>query len=142
MAKKENHILHNIGQYFVAPLLIAYVSLNAFPSLDRTDVLVVSFLGSMLPDVDHINIWLEYKFKDFQSFVKFLMNTRRYRYSFLIFHNIIAILALLLLIPIVANRTLLGGIFLFSCLVHILQDFFDDKISIGRVTHWRYRRRT
>lgn len=142
MPKEESHVLHNVTQYVALPLVIVLFSGTVFPSLEIIDIIGVSFLGSMLPDVDHINIWLEYKFKDFRSFIKFLTKARRYRYSFLIFHNLGAMAAVFLLIPVVFTSNPLAGIFLISFLAHLLLDFFDDKMSIGRVTHWRYRRRT
>jgi hypothetical protein len=142
MPKEESHVLHNITQYFIVPILIYVFSVRAFPSLNKTDVFVVSFFASLFPDIDHINIWFEYKFKDFQSFVRFLTKARRYRYSFLVFHNVAAMAIIVLLIPITFRIQPLAGIFLFAFLVHLLLDFFDDKMSIGRVTHWRYRRIT
>lgn len=141
MVKDGNHSIHNII-HLVIPLIITYVSLSTWPSLDKLDVLVMAFFGGLLPDVDHINIWFEYKFKDFKSFLKFLSKARRYRYSFLIFHNMGTVTIILLLIPIISSIEPLGGIFLTAFLAHLLLDFFDDKISIGRVTHWRYRRKT
>ena len=134
--------MHHLTQYLILPFLITFFSLLIWPSLDIWDILVVVFFGSVLPDVDHINIWLEYKFKDFKSFIKFATKTRRYRYSFLIFHNVAAMLIILMLIPIVNLLEPLGSIFLIAFLFHLILDFFDDKLSIGRVTHWRYRRKT
>ncbi len=142
MPKEESHVLHIITQSFILPIIIAFLSLRVMPSLDEIDVLVVSFFGSLLPDIDHINIWFEYKFKDFKSFIKFVAKARRYRYSFLIFHNLAAMIVILLLIPLVRPKNPLASVFLVAFLLHLFLDFIDDKISIGRVTHWRYRRKT
>lgn len=142
MQKEESHVMHNITQYLILPVLIALVSILTWPSLDILDIFIMSFFGSVLPDVDHINIWFEYKFKDFKSFLKFLFKARRYRYSFLIFHNLAAMFFILMLIPIVNLMQPLGTVFLAAFLSHLVLDFFDDKVSIGRVTHWRYRKRT
>lgn len=142
MAKEESHVLHIITQVIILPLLIAFFILQIMPSLNDLDILALSVLGALVPDIDHINIWFEYKFKNFRSFVRFLTHARRYRYSFLIFHNVGAMIAIVLLIPIVGLVSTYGSIFLVSFLFHILLDFLDDKVSLGRVTHWRYRRRT
>jgi len=124
------------------PFAVSSIALMIYPNLDPYDVLAVALFGGLLPDVDHINIWFEYKFKDFKSFLRFATKARRYRYSFLIFHNLGVVIVITLLIPI-TNRIDPGGpIFLGAFLAHLVLDFFDDKISIGRVTHWRYRRRT
>jgi len=140
--KEEKHILHNLTQAVLLPLLITFFSLSIFPSLKIEDTLAVAVFGSLFPDIDHINIWFEYKFDSFKSFIKFLTKARRYRYSFLIFHNIAAMAVVILLIPLVSNIEPLGGIFLVAFLLHLLLDFIDDRISIGRVRHWRYRRKT
>jgi len=137
----SSHFLHNLT-HVLLPFAISSVFLLIDPSLDAIDVVLVALFGGLLPDVDHINIWLEYKFKDFKSFLRFVTKARRYRYSFLVFHNVSFMFFLVFLIPI-TNRIDPGGpIFLGSFLAHLLLDFFDDKITIGRVTHWRYRRRT
>jgi hypothetical protein len=142
MPRKESHVLHNITQYLIFPLLIIYFSLYLFPGQDVWDVVAVTFFGSMFPDTDHINIWFEYKFKNFRAFIRFVTSARRYRYSFLIFHNIAGIIVAFILIPILGAIEILAGIFMASFFIHLILDFFDDKISIKRVTHWRYRRRT
>jgi hypothetical protein len=142
MAKEESHILHNLTQYFIAPIFITFFTIHFLPSLNKTDVFIVSYFASLFPDIDHINIWFEYKFKDFKSFVRFVTGARRYRYSFLMFHNLGAMAITFLLIPIVFQISPLSGVFLTAFLAHLLLDYFDDRVSIGRVTHWRYRRIT
>jgi hypothetical protein len=110
--------------------------------LDFSDVLIVALFGGLVPDIDHINIWFEYKFVNFRSFVRFVTKARRYRYSFLVFHNLGFMFAITLLIPVLHIFSPIGAVFLTAFLGHLLLDFIDDKISIGRVTHWRYRRKT
>jgi hypothetical protein len=142
MKNEENHILHVLTQSVILPFLIAFFAMKLMPSANQSDIIAVSILGSLIPDIDHINIWLEYKFVDFRSFIRFLTKARRYRYSFLIFHNLGAMAVILLLIPIIGLKEPLAGLFLFAFLIHLVLDFVDDKISIRRVTHWRYRRKT
>ncbi len=134
--------LHNLT-HLVLPFAVSSIALLINPSFDPYDVLAVALFGGLVPDIDHINIWLEYNFKDFWSFARFVTrSSRRYRYSFLIFHNLGAVFVIVLLIPFVYRISPLGVVFLAAFLAHLLLDFIDDKISIGRVTHWRYRRRT
>lgn len=142
MPKKESHVLHNLTQYLIAPIVLMFVALEIYPSLDPWEVLAVTAFASMFPDVDHINIWLEYKFKNFEAFVKFVTQARRYRYSFLVFHNLVFIVVLLVILPFSAIKNPFAGIFVGSFIAHLLLDLVDDWLSIGRVTHWRYRRRT
>ena len=142
MAKKESHMLHNLTQYAITPVVLMVVAMSIYPNLNQWDILAVTIFGSMFPDIDHINIWLEYKFKDFEAFVKFLTQARRYRYSFLMFHNVVFIIVLLIILPFSAMTEPFAGIFVGSVIVHLLLDLVDDWLSIGRLTHWRYRRRT
>ena len=137
----DTHILHNIA-HFVLPLVTTPITLLFYPYLDSLDVLIVALFGGLVPDIDHVNIWFEYKFVNFRSFVKFVTKARRYRYSFLVFHNLGSVIAIVLLIPILNVFSPLGAVFLTAFLGHLLLDFIDDKISIGRVTHWRYRKKT
>jgi len=137
----SGHILHNI-QHLALPFVISSMFIFIKPNLDLYDSITVALFGGLVPDVDHINIWLEYKFTSFRSFLKFVTKARRHRFSFLIFHNLGFMTALLLLIPLIDIVSPLGAIFLVAFLGHLCLDFFDDKLSIGRVTHWRYRRKT
>ena len=137
----SSNFLHNLT-HLVLPFAVSSIALLINPSFDPYDVLAVALFGGLVPDIDHINIWLEYDFKDFWSFVRFVTKARRYRYSFLIFHNLGAAFVIVLLSPLVYRISPLGAVFLAASLAHLLLDFLDDKISIGRVTHWRYRRRT
>lgn len=140
-AVESSHFLHNLT-HIILPFAISSIFLLINPSLDPYNVLTLALFGGLLPDVDHINIWFEYKFKNFKSFLRFLTKARRYRYSFLVFHNLGAVIVIILLIPIIDRIDPLGTVFLVAFLAHLLLDFFDDKLSIGRVVHWRYRRRT
>jgi hypothetical protein len=141
MKAQGGHLLHNITHTLLS-LAVSFIFLIMHPSLDPYDVILISLFGGFLPDIDHINIWLEYKFKNFRSFLKFVTKARRFRYSFLIFHNLGTVIVVLLLITIINIISLFGTLFLLAFLAHLLLDFFNDKFSIGRVTHWRYRRRT
>ena len=138
---RSSYVLHNLT-HITLPFAISSIFLLIDSSLNPYDVLVISLLGGFAPDIDHINIWLEYKFKSFRSFLRFVTTVRSYRYSFLIFHNLGTVIAIALLIPIMSTISSLAAVFLTAFLAHLILDFFTDKISIGRVTHWRYRRRT
>ncbi len=138
---RSSYILHNLT-HITLPFAISSIFLLIDSSLDAYDVLVIALLGGFSPDIDHINIWLEYKFKNFRSFLRFVTTVRSYRYSFLIFHNLGTLIAIGLLIPIMSTISSLAAVFLTAFLAHLILDFFTDKMSIGRVTHWRYRRRT
>lgn len=138
---RSSYVLHNLT-HIILPFAISSIFLLIDTTLDAYDILIIAILGGFSPDIDHINIWLEYKFESFRSFLRFVTTVRSYRYSFLIFHNLGTVIAIALLIPIIGNLSLLAAVFLTAFLAHLMLDFFTDKMSIGRVTHWRYRRRT
>ena len=138
---RSSYVLHNLT-HIILPFAISSIFLLIDTTLDAYDVLIIAILGGFSPDIDHINIWLEYKFESFRSFLRFVTTVRSYRYSFLIFHNLGTLIDIARLIPIIGNLSLLAAVFLTAFLAHLMLDFFTDKISIGRVTHWRYRRRT
>jgi uncharacterized protein involved in cysteine biosynthesis len=138
---RSTYVLHNMA-HVALPFSISTLFLLIDPLLDSFQVLVAAIAGGFLPDIDHINMWFEYKFKNFRSFLKFATTVRTYRYSFLVFHNLASLIALILLIPLVNTVSTIAAVFLTTFLAHLCLDFFTDKICLGRVTHWRYRRRT
>jgi len=133
--------MHNLT-HLTLPFALSFAFFLSAPKLDTHDVLTAAILGGYLPDIDHINIWFEYKFKNFRSFLRFLSKAPRFRMSFLLFHNAGFMLFLLVLIPIFLRIFPIGSVFLTAFLGHLSLDFLDDKLTIGRVTHWRYRHKT
>jgi hypothetical protein len=141
MRRDGGHWMHNLT-HLTLPIAIASVFFITNPRLDRNDALVAAIFGGYIPDIDHINIWFEYKFKSFRSFLRFLSRAPRFRMSFLLFHNVAFMLFVMILIPIFLRIFPIGAVFLTAFLGHITLDFLDDKVTIGRVTHWRYRHKT
>jgi hypothetical protein len=134
-------ILHDLS-HIVIPFIVSGVALAYNESLKPLHVFLVSLAGTLLPDIDHLNIWKEYKFKSFTRFFKFCVTSDRLRLSFLVFHNFWTIVILIALIPIASVANAMAGVFLLSFLCHLFLDFFDDKITIGRSTQWLWRRKT
>lgn len=135
------YILHNMA-HLALPFSVSTLFMIIYPALDSFQVIIAALIGGFLPDIDHINMWFEYRFKNFRGFVKFATTVRTYRYSFLIFHNMASVLIILLLIPLVNSISTIATVALSAFFAHLCLDIFTDKIALGRVTHWKYRRRT
>jgi len=134
-------ILHDLS-HIIIPFIVSGIALAYNENLKPLHLFFASLSGALLPDIDHLNIWREYKFKNLLRFIRFCVTSDRYRLSFLVFHNFWIIVILIALIPIASMVNTLAGIFLLSFLCHLFLDFFDDKITIGRSTQWLWRRRT
>ena len=134
-------MLHDLSHILI-PFIVSWTVLFFNRGLEPVKVGLAAFAGALLPDIDHLNIWREYKFKNFVKFLKFCITADRYRRSFLIFHNFATIVVLIVLIPFVSTINFFASIFLLSFLCHLFLDFFDDKITIGRAVQWRSRRKT
>jgi hypothetical protein len=141
MRRDMGHRMHNLT-HLTLPFIISTIFLITTPGLHGQDAIVAGLLGGYIPDIDHINIWFEYKFKSFRSFLRYLSKAQRFRMSFLLFHNVGFMLFVAILIPMFIRLYPLWAIFLTAFLGHLSLDFLDDKITIGRVTHWRYRHKT
>lgn len=134
-------MLHDLSHILI-PFIVSSIVLLYNKNLKPLHVVLVAIAGALSPDIDHLNIWKEYKFKSFRSFLKFCVKTDRYRRSFLIFHNFWAIAVLIVLMPLISMVNLLAGVFFLTFLCHLFLDFFDDKITVGRSTQWIWRRKT
>jgi hypothetical protein len=141
MRREGSHALHGLA-HFALPLAIASIFSVTIPGFELSSAVKVAYVGGLLPDIDHINIWFEYKFKNFRSFLRFVSKARRFRMSFLVFHNVAFMMALTVLIPVFLRIDPVIAVFFAAFLGHLCLDFTDDKYTIGRVTHWRYRNKT
>ena len=132
--------LHNLSHallpFFIA-IFIAKLSRNIDPLL----LVLSAFLGAFSPDIDHLKIFFDYKFKNFFHFFIYSLNTDRYRKSVLIFHNLLFFLAVLIALPLFFAFNLYLGIYFLSFLSHLVLDFLYDFLAIKKIIHWKITRR-
>jgi hypothetical protein len=132
--------LHNLS-HVVLPLLILHSIIMADPHLDITLSYFAVFIGAFLPDIDHLKIWLDYRFKSFWHFFVYSVITDRYRKTVLIFHNIPAVLIIAVIIPLGFIFNLYFGIFVLSFFSHLVLDLLFDWYATKKMSHWKIRRR-
>jgi hypothetical protein len=135
---KKGVVLHNFS-HFLLPFLIFLVIIRITPKINQILVFIVVWAGSLLPDLDHINIWRKTYYRNLKEFLRYCLSSDRYRRSFLVFHNVLAILILLTAIPIASILNIFIGIFLLAILSHLVLDFFTDGLLIKTHGHWKFR---
>ncbi|MEM0476772.1 MAG: hypothetical protein QW367_04070 [Candidatus Aenigmatarchaeota archaeon] len=98
---------------------------------------IAIFIGAFLPDIDHF-IYLKYiKFTSLKEFLIFNIKSDRERRGFLIFHNVYFIIILLILVPIIMFFNLFLSLLFLAFLIHLIFDFFEDRIILNTSIHWR-----
>jgi hypothetical protein len=132
--------LHNLS-HILLPFLILVLILTLSPDLNAFRLYLVILAGALSPDLDHLKVFQEYKFKSFWHFFIYSIESDRYRKTLLIFHNVPAILILSLLLPICFWLNIWLGIFFLSFFSHLILDLLYDFYSFKKFTHWKIRRR-
>ena len=133
----EDWKLHAI-LHIVIPIIIFVLSFLYIQELSLLERFLAVFLGALIPDIDHL-IYLKYiKFRSFREFLLFNIKSDRYRRGFLLFHNIPFMTILSISIPIVMFFDLFSALFLLSFFIHLIYDFFEDRILIRTTSHWKF----
>lgn len=133
----EDWKLHTI-LHIVIPIIIFVLSFLYIQELSLIERFFAVILGALIPDIDHF-IYLKYiKFKKIREFLLFNIKSDRYRRGFLLFHNVFFMVFLSILIPIVMFFDLFFALFLLSFFVHLIFDFFEDRILIRTTSHWKF----
>lgn len=132
--------LHNLS-HAILPLLILYSILRIDPLLDVKLSYLAVLIGAFLPDVDHLKILWDYKFKGFWHFFIYSITTDRYRKSVLVFHNIPTVLIIIALLPLAFLSNWYVGVFILSFFSHLVLDLLFDWHATKGVSHWKIRRR-
>lgn len=133
-------MVHNTS-HFVLPVVIFLILITFIGDIEPSTVFIIVMTGALAPDLDHLQVWREYKFKSFWSFIKFHLSAKRYRYSFLVFHNFLALLSVAILMIVVGRINRYVDIFFVSFFSHLLLDFFYDASTMKRFSHWKFGRR-
>lgn len=132
--------LHNLS-HALLPFFIAIFIAKLSKNLDPLFLVLAAFSGAFSPDIDHLKIFFDYKFKSFAHFFVYSLNTDRYRKSILIFHNLPFLIILLIVLPLFFVFNIYLGIYFLSFLSHLILDFAYDFLSIKKTMHWKITRR-
>ncbi|MEM4773157.1 MAG: hypothetical protein QXO40_01385 [Candidatus Aenigmatarchaeota archaeon] len=132
----ESWKLHTV-LHFIIPTILFILSFLYIQELSLIERIVAIFIGAFLPDIDHF-IYLKYiKFTSLKEFLIFNIRSDRERRGFLIFHNIYFITILLILVPIIMFLNLFLSLLFLAFLIHLIFDFFEDRILLHTSIHWR-----
>ncbi|MEM5882151.1 MAG: hypothetical protein QXS69_01650, partial [Candidatus Aenigmatarchaeota archaeon] len=130
-------VLHSI-LHFLIPVILIVLSLIYVEDISIIERIVVIFAGAFIPDIDHF-IYLKYiRFTSIKDFLRFNIKSDRYRRGFLLFHNIPTIAILLITVPLLMFYNTLISLFLLAFLIHLIFDFFEDRIIIRVSKHWKF----
>ncbi len=132
--------LHNLS-HFLLPFLLFLMFSSISEELNKEILAILVFVGAFLPDIDHFKIFADYRFRNLSHFISYCLTTDRYRKTLLLFHNIPVILALTFSLPFFFLFNIYDGIFILSFLSHLILDLSFDLYSIGKISHWKIRRR-
>lgn len=132
----EHWKLHAV-LHFIIPVILFVLSLLYIQELSLMERFIAIFIGAFLPDIDHF-IYLKYiKFTSLKEFLIFNIKSDRERRGFLIFHNVYFIIILLILVPIIMFFNLFLSLLFLAFLIHLIFDFFEDRIILNTSIHWR-----
>lgn len=131
--------LHNFSHVLLPLLLLSIVLVNK--EIDLLKAYCAILIGAFFPDLDHLKIFLDYRFKSFWHFFLYSLKTNRYRKSFLLFHNFPAILILSILLPFSFALNFYLGIYFLAFFSHLSLDLFYDLFSLQKFSHWKMRKR-
>ena len=131
-------IIHNSMQLTI-PLWLIPLLWHFFPRADLMLLSVAAVLGTLSPDIDHLNMWGKIKHKGFWDFARKCVQADRYRKAFLPFHHHIAIYIIGVLTVVFFFVDFIVMTFLLAFLVHLLFDYIADLFMIKQHTHWRMR---
>jgi len=134
---EEKRYLDTLIHSLVAiSLCIAFSFL--FPSFEKNTIIITVFLGSFLPDLDHLLLYKKRRFYNFKAFLKWILHSSRYRVGFELFHNFPSIITLLILLPFVCIKNKLMFMFFVAFLFHLLVDLMIDRIVLRSFRFWRF----
>jgi hypothetical protein len=109
-----------------------------FSNLKKETLILTTFLGSFLPDLDHLLLYKRSKFYNFKAFLRWIVHSSRYRIAFELFHNLPSIATILFLLPFLFVKNKLVFIFFLAFLLHLISDFIIDKIVLKNTRFWRF----
>ena len=109
-----------------------------FPFYKKEAIVFFVFLGSFLPDIDHLLLYKRHKFYSFKAFLRWILHSSRYRIGFELFHNFPSIVTIMILLPFIYLRNKIMFVFFVAFLFHLIIDLIIDKIVLRSVRFWRF----
>jgi uncharacterized membrane protein YjjP (DUF1212 family) len=133
---EEKRYLDTLIHSLVAiSLCIAFSFLFNFK---KETIIITVFLGSFLPDLDHLLLYKKRRFYSFRAFLKWILHSSRYRIAFELFHNFPSIITILILLPFIYIKNKLMFMFFVAFLFHLLVDLMIDRIVLRSFRFWRF----
>jgi hypothetical protein len=133
----EKRYLDTVIHVFIAILLSILFS-SFFANIKKEIIITVTFLGSFLPDLDHLLLYKKSRFYNFKTFLRWIVHSSRYRKYFELFHNFPSMITILILLPFIYVKNKLMFMLFTAFLFHLLTDLIIDKIVLRNVKHWRF----
>jgi len=109
-----------------------------FPFYKKETIILFVFLGSFLPDIDHLLLYKRHRFYSFKAFLRWILHSSRYRIGFELFHNFPSIVTIMILLPFIYLRNKIMFVFFVAFLFHLIIDLIIDKIVLRSVRFWRF----
>ncbi|MCS7093888.1 MAG: metal-dependent hydrolase [Candidatus Aenigmarchaeota archaeon] len=132
----EKRYLDTVIHSFISIVLcIIFTKLLNVP-LEK--VLILVFVGSFIPDIDHLLLYKKSKFRSFKNFIRWIIKSDRYRVGFELFHNLPVILLIILFLPYLYLKTKFSFIFFTAFLLHLITDLVLDRIVVKNIRWWRF----
>jgi len=134
---EEKRYLDTFIHTIVAISLVLIFS-HLFPFYKKETIILTTFLGTFLPDIDHILLYRRSRFYNFKAFLRWIVYSSRYRMGFELFHNFPSVVTILLLLPFTYLRNKLMFMFFVAFLFHLLVDLTIDRIVLKNIRFWRF----
>jgi len=125
-------LIHTLTATFLCVFLSYFLKVYSF------QIYILIFLGSFLPDIDHLFLYKKKKFGNFKNFLRWIVKSNRYRVGFELFHNAPVIIIILLSLPYVYSKSKLAFAFFAAFIFHLIVDLILDKIIVGKIKWWRF----
>lgn len=123
--------------HLTVAFLLFIVSSFLLP-ISKELIFFLSLLGSFIPDIDHLLLYKKERFSNFRAFIKWIIQSDRYRKGFELFHNAPTILVIFLSLPYIYVKNKAAFLFFIAFLFHLLTDLILDKVIVGKTKWWRF----
>ena len=134
---EEKRYLDTLIHSLIA-IFLSVVLFFSFPFYKKETIIFFIFLGSFLPDIDHLLLYKRHKFYSFKAFLRWILHSSRYRIGFELFHNFPSIITILILLPFIYLRNKIIFAFFVAFLFHLVIDLIIDKIVLRNTRFWRF----
>jgi len=134
---EEKRYLDTVAHSTVA--IIAIIALHIlFPAYEITNLIILVFVGTFFPDLDHLLLYKQLKFRKFKEFLNWIIHSNRYRVGIELFHNFPVLIFTLVSLPFIYLKSLTMFIFFLAFALHLLTDASIDKLVLRSLSHWRF----